>query len=44
MGVSSTGVLLVVHHTFEQVDGLTVAVRIISSRKATKLESRQYSE
>ena len=44
LGISSTGALLVAHHTYEQVDGATVAIRIISSRKATIRERRQYSE
>ncbi|HOO72295.1 MAG TPA: BrnT family toxin [Spirochaetota bacterium] len=44
LGVADNGLLLVVHHTFKQVDKNTVSVRIISSRKATKKETRQYME
>jgi uncharacterized DUF497 family protein len=44
MGISAGGVLLVVHHTFEEVNGHTVKVRMFSSRKATKNEIDQYQE
>jgi uncharacterized DUF497 family protein len=44
LGVSSTGALLVVHHTFAEIDADTAIVRIISSRKATRREQRQYME
>jgi uncharacterized DUF497 family protein len=44
LGLSATGGLLVVHHTFEEVDADTVSIRMFSSRKATKQEIRQYSE
>ena len=44
LGISSTGVLLVVHHTYVQSEETTAAIRIISSRKATRRERRQYSE
>ena len=44
LGISSTGALLVVHHTYVQIDGMTAAIRIISSRKATIQEQRQYLE
>lgn len=44
LGLASTGILLVVHHTFVEVDKETVALRIISSRKATKREQLQYAE
>ena len=44
LGISATGGLLVVNHTFAPTDGGTVAVRIISSRKATKGEATQYLE
>jgi uncharacterized DUF497 family protein len=40
MGFDTSGALLVVHHTF--VDESTCLVRVISARKATKSESRQY--
>lgn len=44
LGVSSTGAVLIVHHTFAEVDVDTVIVRLISSRKATTRELRQYAE
>ena len=44
MGLAFNGVLLVIHHTYEQVEDKTVIIRIISSRKATKHEQRQYKE
>jgi uncharacterized DUF497 family protein len=42
MGFDSAGALLVVHHTFQNVDESTCLVRVISARKATKTEARQY--
>ena len=39
--LTSNGILLVVHHAFEQLDN-NVIIRIISSRKATKREAKQY--
>ncbi len=44
LGLASNGSLLVVHHTFKQLDEDNVAIRIISSRKATKNEKKQYTE
>lgn len=44
LGISATSGLLVVNHTFVSTDRGTVAVRIISSRKATKREAKQYLE
>ena len=44
MGLASNGVLIVVHHTFNQIDKQTANIRIISSRKATKHEKKQYTE
>ena len=44
LGLSAAGGLLVVHHTFEEVDPSTIRIRIFSSRKATKRETKQYSE
>ena len=44
MGIDSGGVLRVVVHTFEQVDKDLCEIRIISARKATREESRQYEE
>ncbi len=42
MGFDRSGALLVVHHTFHNVDESTCSVRVISARKATKTEARQY--
>ena len=42
MGVSENGPLLIVHHTYNQIDNKTAKIRIISSRKATKREKQYY--
>lgn len=42
LGISSSGKLLVICHTFHELDSRTCAIRIFSSRKATKNESKQY--
>ena len=42
LGLSATGGLLVVHHTFDEFDANTVNIRIFSGRKATKRETKQY--
>ncbi len=44
LGLASNGILLVVHHIFEQLDNNNAIVRIISSRKPTKREAKQYKE
>ncbi len=44
LGLASTGVLLVVNHTYKKVNESTATIRIISSRKATKNEEKQYME
>jgi hypothetical protein len=44
IGLPATGGLLVVHHTFDNVDESTVRIRIISARQATKREISQYKE
>ncbi len=44
IGSSVNGSLLVVHHTFKQFDRNTVNIRIISSRKPTRNERKQYME
>jgi hypothetical protein len=43
MGISEKGRLLIVNHTFRE-SGEEVAIRIISSRKATKKETYKYGE
>jgi len=42
LGISINGNLLVVVHTFKQIDDETALIRIISARKATKNENKQY--
>ncbi len=42
LGFSAGGGLLVVHHTFTSIDASNASIRIISSRKATKRETRQH--
>ena len=44
LGLSASGGLVVVHHTFEEVDATTVRIRIFSARKATKREIAAYTE
>lgn len=42
--IFSNGVLLVVVHTFRETNDLDVSIRIISARKATRKEIKQYEE
>jgi uncharacterized protein len=44
MGISEKGRLLVVIHTFREGSEDSVTIRIISSRKATKQETKSYGE
>lgn len=44
LGLASTGILLIAHHTYEQVDNNNAMIRIISGRKPTKYETKQYRE
>ena len=44
IGLSDTNKLLVVVHTFNEADNKNTLIRIISARKATKSESKQYKE
>lgn len=44
LGVDNQGTILVVNHTYREVDEETASVRIISLRKATKTEQRQYNQ
>jgi len=44
MGISNTGKLLTVCHTFQKNDEDIVAIRIFSGRKATKIEIEQYRD
>ena len=44
MGVDETGILLVLIHTFERIRADSSRIRIISARKATKSETKNYEE
>jgi uncharacterized protein len=44
LGLSASGGLLVVHHTFQEMNETSIRVRIFSCRKATKNEAAQYGE
>ena len=44
LGVDNQGMILVVSHTFREVDEHTATIRIITSRKATKAEQTQYNQ
>jgi uncharacterized protein len=42
LGIDRTGTLLVVSHTYREETEVSAAIRIISARKATKNETKQY--
>jgi uncharacterized DUF497 family protein len=44
IGISNSGRLLVVCHTFQRYNDNNVAIRIFSGRKATKKETEQYKD
>jgi uncharacterized DUF497 family protein len=44
MGIDETGAILVTSHTFSTGEKGISRIRIISSRKATKREKKQYEE
>lgn len=44
LGIDRVGSVLVVVHTFHQVDESLCNIRIISARHATRSEARQYQE
>jgi len=44
MGIDRNSILLVVVHTFQELDADCCRIRIISARKATRKESNQYRE
>ena len=44
LGISEKGRLLIVIHTFREESEHDVTIRIISSRKATKQETKKYGE
>ena len=44
LGISEKGRLLIVIHTFREESENDITIRIISSRKATKQETKNYGE
>jgi uncharacterized protein len=44
IGMAATGAILVVNHTFAAASQDIFVIRLISSRKATKAEQKQYAE
>jgi uncharacterized DUF497 family protein len=42
MGISKNASILTIVHTFNEIDDLNVSIRIISARKSTKTEIKQY--
>lgn len=44
LGLDRSGSLLVVVHTFHEIDSASCRVRIISARRANTNETRQYEE
>lgn len=44
MGKDTRGQSILVAHTFEQLDDETARIRIISARRPTKIEARDYEE
>jgi uncharacterized DUF497 family protein len=44
LGVDKHGMMLVVCHTYREVDQATASIRIIMTRKATKAERKQYDQ
>ncbi|MCK4560543.1 MAG: BrnT family toxin [Calditrichia bacterium] len=42
MGISRSGNILTIVHTFNDVDDSNISIRIISARKSTKNEIKQY--
>ena len=44
LGLASNGILLIANHTYKQVDNKNTVIRIISGRKPTKYETKQYRE
>jgi uncharacterized protein len=44
LGVDRGGSVLVVVHTFHQIDTTSYRIRLISARRATRKETQQYQE
>jgi len=44
LGIDKNGNLIVLIHTYNQIDESNIVIRIISARKASKQEKKQYKE
>jgi len=44
MGIDKNGILLVMVHTFQQIEEDAIKIRVISARKAARKEIKQYKE
>lgn len=44
MGIDGNGILLVISHTFADISKDVIKIRIISARKATRQEIKEYEE
>ena len=44
LGIGGNGVILLISHTFKEIDKNRVLIRIISCRNATRNEQKQYLE
>ena len=42
IGIDKNGILLVIVHNFQQIDNNCFKIRIVSARKATRMEIKQY--
>jgi uncharacterized DUF497 family protein len=42
MGLDSTGKLLIICHTYQETTDSSAKIRVISARKATRTEAKQY--
>ena len=42
LGLDRTGTLLVISHTFREETAISASVRLISERKASRTEAKQY--
>jgi uncharacterized DUF497 family protein len=42
MGISKNGTILTIIHTYNEIDNSNISIRIISARKSTKNEIKQY--
>ena len=44
LGINDSGAIIIVCHTFKQINDNDINIRIISARKANKQEKNQYKE